>query len=324
MKGVNCLSFLLFLGALLMVSCNKVVVEEPQKEDTFTQVSFGFSGNEFLTSETSLTRAGEAKDWYAFQVYSRAEGSNSSYSYYAYGFFDNKNDMVINLKNGYEYRFDVCMVVDASQRVYKFCLMNSGWAGINNTFVISSTEYVRYMYEGYLYMNYPSYTSYNRPRVDRFMGRTDGYVPTEGGVVNIDMKRVAFAVRFAPKDFVSGSLEISIEDAGSMTMKAGTDTECQDFISFKNTYSAMSAALKGNEYSESIPINVVWIKDDGSRSPIANEAVSFKRNVLTTVEFEVKESSASSTFNLSANETMGNGDTVTIEGDGTNTGVNPN
>ena len=306
----------------LTTSCDKVI-EEPQNEETFTQVSFGFTGSEFVTSEAPITKAGDEKDWYAFQVYYRVAGSNNGYSNYAYGFFDNKNDMIINLKNGYEYKFDVCMVLGASTRVYSFATY-SGWAGIKNSFVISSSESVRYMYSGYLYMYYPTYAPYDRPRVDRFMGRTEGYVPTEGGVVSIDMKRVSFVAKFVPKNFVSGSLEISIEGAGTMTMRAGSDSECQDFISFKYTGNALDAVLNNEEYSESVPVNVVWVKEDGVRSPIANQNVTFKRNVLTTVEFEVKESSASNSFSLTSNDTMQNGDTVTISGDGTNTGVNPN
>jgi len=313
------LPFLAALCSLFIVSCQKNPESVPVEEESFTTVSFNFSGQEFQITETPLTKAEEAKDWYAFQVYSRVAGSDNGYTKYAYGFFDNKEDMIINLKNGYEYKFDVCMLVEASRRVYKFCLFNAGWASVDNTFKISSTESVRYMYEGYLYMNYPTWTTYDRPMVDRFMGETEGYVPTEGGVVNIEMKRAAFAANFVPKDFTSGKLEINVEGSGLITMVAGTDTERYEVFSFKNP----GNILTNPDYSENIPVNIVWIKDDGVRTPIANQAVTFKRNVLTTVSFEVKESANSNTFSIKANETLQNGGTVTIGGDGTNTGVDP-
>lgn len=321
MKHINHTLFLsLFaLFALVIVSCNKNPGQTKIEKETYTKVSFNFTGQEFEITETPITRAGEAKDWYAFQVYYRVAGSNNVYSTYAYGFFDNKENMIINLKNGYEYRFDVCMFVEASSRVYCFAT-NSGWAYIDNSFKISSSESVRYMYEGYLYMNYPQYTTYERPMVDRFMGRTDGYIPTEGGVVNIEMKRAAFAVNYKPQNFTSGKLEISLEGSGLITMVAGKDTECGEVYSFKYT----GDVLTDTNYSESIPVNIIWVKDDGVRTPIANQAVTFKRNVLTTITFEVKESANSNTFNIKADESLETGETVTIGGDGTNTGVNPN
>lgn len=228
--------------------------------------------------------------------------------------------MIINLKEGYKYKFDVCMVVDGSEKVYKFALVNAGWASIDNSFYLSSEEHVRYMYEGYLYIQNP-WNTYDRPNVDRFFGRTTDYVPTEGGKVDINMKRVSFGAKFVAKEFTEGSLEISVEGAPIIDLAASKGREIQDIISFNNLEKAYTSTT---EYSENIPINITWVKTDGARVPIASESVTFKRNKLTTIEFEVKENTSSSTFNLNANETMETGETISIGGEGTNTEVNPN
>lgn len=315
----------LLAATCVLFSCSKEPVsqEQEKEKDTFSSISFNLTSREFNISETPLSKAGDPKDWYAFQVYSRPSGTQDSYEYYAYGFFDNKADMIINLKDGYEYKFDVCMFVEASEKVYKFCLLNAGWTPVNNAFILSSTESVRYMYGGYLFMNYPTWDTYDRPRVDRLMGRTEGYIPQEGGTVNIELKRVAFGAKFVPTNFTTGSLEISIEGSGTITMDAGVDTEKQEIISFAYPGRAYDTFMEGKEYSEDIPVNVVWIKEDGVRTPIANQSVSFKRNILTTVEFEVKENASSSSINLSGNESLQDGSSVVIGGDGTNTGVDP-
>lgn len=73
-----------------------------------------------------MTRTGSVKDWYVFQVYSKPENSTEAYTCYAYGFFDNKENMIINLKAGYQYKFDVSMVVDGENKVYAFSLIKSG------------------------------------------------------------------------------------------------------------------------------------------------------------------------------------------------------
>lgn len=313
----------LFVSTLFFFSCSSSNDEietpiQPENEKYF-QVPIGFSGEILNITESPLSRTGEAKDWYAFQVYSAPEDGSQEYSYYAYGFFDNKKDMIINLKEGYKYRFDVCMVVDGSEKVRYFALVNAGWASIGNSFMISSDEHVRYMYEGYLYIKNPSDT-YNRPNVDRFFGRTTDYIPTEGGSVDIDMKRVSFGAKFVAKDFTEGSLEISVEGAPMIKLEASEGNEVEDIISFNN----LENAFTNNDYSENIPVNITWVKTDNVRVPIASEAIDFKRNRLTTIEFIVKENTSSNTFSLNANETMVEGETVEIGGDGTNTEVNPN
>lgn len=313
----------LFVSALFMVGCSSstedVIEPDTPKEEKDIQVSIGFSGEILNITESPLSRATDAKDWYAFQVYSAPEDGSKGYSYYAYGFFDNKENMIINLKDGYKYKFDVCMVVDGSEKVRYFSLVNAGWTSIGNSFYISSDEHVRYMYEGYLYLK-PNDT-YDRPNVDRFFGRTTDYVPTEGGKVDINMKRVSFGAKFVAKEFTEGSLEISVEGAPIIDLAASEGSEIQDIISFNNLEQAYTSTT---EYSESIPVNITWVKTDGVRVPIASESVDFKRNKLTTIEFEVKESTSSTTFSLNADETMETGETVSIGGDGTNTEVNPN
>lgn len=314
----------LFVSSLFMVGCSSstddVIEPDIPKEEKNIQVSIGFSGEILNITESPLSRTTEDKDWYAFQVYSAPEDGSKGYSYYAYGFFDNKKDMIINLKEGYKYKFDVSMVVDGSKEVYKFSLVNAGWASIGNSFYISSEEHVRYMYEGYLYIKNP-WDTYDRPNVDRFFGRTTDYVPIEGGKVDINMKRVSFGAKFVAKSFTEGNLEISVEGAPTINLAANEGNEIQDIISFNNLEQAYSSTT---EYSENIPVNITWVKSDNVRVPIASESVAFKRNKLTTIEFEVKENTSSSSFNLNASETMETGETVSIGGDGTNTGVNPN
>lgn len=321
MKNLNWFKVsLMTLLAVLVAGCSSSEEPETVEQSSQTkvvQVSIGFSGEITNVTESPLSRAGEAKDWYAFQVYEADD--NGSYKKYAYGFFDNKSDMVINLNEGRKYKFDVSMVVDGSDRVYCFCLTNAGWTKVGNSFFISSAESVRYMYEGYLYLNHPS-EQFDRPNVDRFFGSTEGYVAREGGSVNIDMKRVSFGVKFVADGFTEGQLEMSVEGAPTIYLNSSEGSEVEDIISFNNLLAAYSSP---GEYSESIPVNIVWVKADGKRVPIASSNIDFKRNKLTTVEFEVKENTTSNSFNITNDEEMEKGDVIEIGGDGTPTIVNP-
>lgn len=303
------------LFAIGTTSCNSTPDDELESdtptEEKYIQVSLGFSGEIKNISESPLSRTSESKDWYAIQVYSKPQGSKDEYQHYAYGFFDNQENMLINLKEKYEYKFDVNMIVNGEEKVYKFALVKAGWTGISNSFFITSTEWVHYMYEGYLYLNQP-YNTYARPNVDRFFGRAENYIPKEGGVVDIDMKRVAFGVKFVAKNFNEGSLEINVENAPTIYLNAKERNEVQDTISFNNLEYAYSST---DEYVENIPVNIIWVKANNTRIPIASQTVAFKRNKLITIEFEVKENTNTSrnSLNLTHDEVMEIGETIEIQ-----------
>lgn len=296
------------------ISCSEEPVI-PENSDSFVQVKLGFTGEAPNITTTPMTRADDAKDWYQIQVYSAPVGS-TSYSYYGYGFFDSTDNMIINLKEGYQYKFVADMIVDASKKIHKFCLVNSGWAAIGNSFYFSADEHIRFLGEGYIYMRSDQY---NRPDVDRFYGMTEGYVPEEGGSVSISMKRVSFGAKFVAKEFTNGSLEIQIDQSPTKTLKSSDGAQCDMIVSFYNT----SAAYSRDEYSENIAVNIIWVKEDGVRTPLVSQDITFVRNHLTTIEFEVKEAAQSNSFNIKADEEWENGETIVAGGDGTNTEVNP-
>lgn len=298
------------------ISCSEQPVI-PESTDSFVQVKLGFAGEAPNITTTPMTKADDAKDWYQIQVYSAPVGS-TSYSYYGYGFFDSTDNMIINLKEGYQYKFVADMIVDASKKIYKFSLYNSGWAAIGNSFYFSADEHIRFLGEGYLYMSVPSDT-YNRPDVDRFYGITEGYVLEEGGSVSIDMKRVSFGAKFVAKEFTSGSLEMQIDQSPTKTLKCSDGTELETIVSFNNTARAYSK----DDYSENIAVNIIWVKEDGVRTPVVSQDITFVRNHLTTIEFKVTESALSNSFNITADEDWENGETIVAGGDGTNTEVNP-
>lgn len=307
-----------FICGMCMQSCDKESTAPSSNNDNgYITVSLGFTGEDPIITTTPMSRANEAKDWYQIQVYSCPIGE-SYYTYYGYGFFDNTENMTINLKEGYQYKFVADMIVDASEKIYKFSLSNSGWASIGNSFYFSTDEHIRFLGQGYIYMNKP-YNTYNRPDVDRFYGITEGYIPSENGSVSIDMKRVAFGVKFVAKEFTSGSLEIQIDQSPTKTLKCAEGNVVEWIVSFDST----ASAYRNDNYSENIAVNIIWVKDDGVRTPIVSENITFVRNHLTTIEFEVKEAAQSNSFSINANEEWKTGDTITVGNDGIDTEVNP-
>ena len=296
-----------FMVALCVISCNKANVETESSDD-YVQISLGLIGEVPTITTSPMTRAGEAKDWYQIQVYSAPKGT-TDYKYYGYGFFDNVDNMLINLKKGYQYMFEVDMIVDGSEKINHFSLVNSGWADITNSFYLSFDEHIRYLGNGYLYMSRP-YDTFNRPDVDRFYGIAEGYVPRSNGKVSVDMKRVAFGVKFVANDFEVGELEIQIDQAPGMKMISGEGNTAESVISFYNT----AAAYADKDYTENIAVNIILAKEDGVRIPLVSQEVPFMRNRITTIEFNAQEPSQNNTFKITANEEWETGDTIYLEG----------
>ncbi|MBO5420174.1 MAG: hypothetical protein J6A22_08855 [Bacteroidales bacterium] len=315
-KAFKVLSAILCIAA---ISCQKTQSPDSTvEEEHYIQVSLGFSGEITDITTTPMSKAEKFKDWYQIQVYSCPLGQDN-YSYYGYGFFDNKDNMVINLKEGYQYRFVADMIVEGEKNILSFSLFNSGWATISNNFYLSFDEHIRYLGEGYIYMSTP-HEQFNRPNVDRFFGITEGYVPEERGKVSIKMKRVSFGAKFIAKDFEEGFIEVAIDQAPSTIIEATNGSETDKItISFKNT---MEAYLN-DKYSENIAVNVIWIKNDGVRVPVVSQEIEFVRNHLTSVKFDLKETSKSSSFSITSDENWQNGEIIEVENGGINTEIRP-
>lgn len=308
--------FLLAALCISAVACQKIQDNTKVEEDRYIPVSLGFAGEVTDIFTTPMSRGNEYKDWYQIQVYSSPIGE-SRYSYYGYGFFDNPENMLINLKEGYEYKFVADMIVDGEQSIHCFALVNSGWAGIGNSFYFSFDEHIRYLGNGYIYMNKDIY---NRPDVDRFFGITEGYVPSEKGKVSIKMKRVSFGAHFIPQNFPDGKIEIAIDQAPTTIIDAtkGTETE-MIAISFFDTM----AAYMDDKYTEDIAVNVIWVKEDGMRVPVISQEFTFQRNHNQHIKFSLTNSSKTNSFGIIADEAWEDGEIIEVDKDGIDTEIKP-
>lgn len=292
------LSSLLFISVIVM-GCSEINHSQNLEKEKI-EISFGFKGEvDSITQLPISSRAAnneQEKNWYAVQVYDEN-------GYYAYGFFDNVEDMKLLCVKNSSYSFTVDMIPNGEDKVYKFCCVQQGWAPIGNSFFYSKTEYIRYLGEGYLYMNYPSWETYNRPSCDRFYGSLSNYTATEKGVVNINLYRASFKVRFVAKEFTSGQLELSLDNGPTFTLDADNKTEFEEFYSFKNLLSE----------SEEIGISIIWITAEGKRIPLVAQNINFSRNTLTILEFTVKLNESTNTFSFTADEQLEEGKVISLD-----------
>ena len=119
---------LFLVGSSSLFSCSNNEDEllskeqEENEQETYT-ISFDLGGEFISTSETPLSRTEViSKKIYGINVYYKKD-DNSPYQNYAYGLFDNIEDMTISLIGGYKYKFECSMVKNDVDTLYYDCLL---------------------------------------------------------------------------------------------------------------------------------------------------------------------------------------------------------
>lgn len=192
---------MLLIGSSTLFSCSNNEDELPPKEqeqtnqETYT-ISFNLGGEFISTSETPLSRTEVApKKIYGINVYYKKDG-DTQYQNYAYGLFDNIEDMTISLIGGYKYKFECSMVQNDTDMLYHddsmyYAPFHQGklnydiYKGtiLENKFNISTTNYIQIQGLKFGETSLKGKRGYNDianyPQTDRFYGELTDYVPTK-------------------------------------------------------------------------------------------------------------------------------------------------
>lgn len=303
---------MLLIGSSTLFSCSNNEDELPPKEqeqtnqETYT-ISFNLGGEFISTSETPLSRTEVApKKIYGINVYYKKDG-DMNYQNYAYGLFDNIEDMTISLIEGHKYKFECSMVREDADTLYhdneiyyapfnQLGITNHKYRGIalENKFNISTTNYV---YFGGLKIGTMSTSGYydyydcqsDYPKSDRFYGELTDYVPTKDGVANIDLKRTAFGFKFIVTPPVDGTLFINniYTNNGSINsnIKLSADDNILEYSSMYTFYEVYKC-WQVEKYSKDFTIQLTWERANGATQTF-EKTITAKRNVLTTININV-------------------------------------
>lgn len=284
-------------------------------------VKIGFEG-EISISESPLLK-NASSDLYGVQVYVKDNGSGE-YKPYAYGLFDDPSLMDVKLIGGNVYKFESTMVEDGKDRIYHnsslnyyrpFTAIKSSYAPLNNKFVYSSSDFMRWLSWGMSDLENGEFgDSYRRPNTVRFYGVHSDYKPSDKNIVTINMKKVCFGAKFVVEGLMEGKVVIDIEDAPQMEI-VHPDVSIQDIFTFDG--GLRDGSWINDDYSESVPVSISWHKSDGSVKPVSSSNINFKRNKLTTITVKLSgdnPESASGKVNISLKDKeMQPGDNIVVE-----------
>ena len=289
---------------LMCVACSNQDADEPSLEadaQKTYEVSLNFSGDYIDVTESPLSRADEPKKYYAIDVLCmKTDGTQSSYTAYARGVFDNLEDMKITLLGGYKYKFVCTSATEGEDKFYVVKNTSYGdrlrWPYESNTYLSDLNKFtMKYnfgtsLYSGYTYYNNGNPSYY--PKMDRYYGEPMDYTPKDGGTATIPMKRCVFGVKMTVNAVPDGTLswdpyctEKSNHYSFNLSQYSHIGTEKLEFSSvytFYEVYNCWQKAVAGEDYTKTFTINFTWTRANGYTQNFSKE-FTVKRNVMTNI-----------------------------------------
>lgn len=364
MKTIKSICAAIFCCALVagFSSCSNVEdplpEPTPNEEGTTYEVSLNLGGEYTEVSEEPLGRSDEAahKKYYGINVYCmKTDGSEDTYSNYAYGVFDNVADIRITLLGGYKYKFECTSVTEDIDTLF----IDREYIGNNyecflscpfreskgsdfkneyryvfhtkkiNYFIISQNIYLMDIKYGNCKVDNHSYPM--NPRMDRFYGELKDFLPSSGPIATIPMKRIAFGIKVVVNGVPDGNLiwedsefdiqgwdsfdKVALEKGLRFNCEGCTGMEKQEYSQIYTFANVYDCWLSKEVYTQNFTINFTWTRANGYKQYF-NEKITVKRNVMTTITVNLKGGANDVTIGINEDDTpMGNED-VNVEYDG--------
>lgn len=308
------------IGGLLFAACDQT--EDPTPRDAKTYTVALQLGGEILSVEYSdLSKGANDLDLYGIQVDTRVAGTMGEYAHYAYGLFDNLDNVTITLLDGNEYRFQVRLVKDGKERIehpymsdgYYYAhpfftngSSNTGYTPIGQVFNYSASTYFPFPNSPYVLHQLNALISY--PDVDSYYGELSGFVPGNSQTATINVKRVAFGLHVIADGLTEGKLIIQMEGAPALEI-AYPETEMDKIVSMSD----VSAAWTTDNYKVSLSTSFSWVKDNEEEVPLATQSLDFYRNKKTTITVQVQNNNPGASLAvIPENTPMGDGGSYNI------------
>ena len=228
------LLFALFALSLGATSCenDNIDSQQPSELKTYT-IKLRTTGEVDVTYEPLTRFTPDNRDLYGVQVWHKP-ATTGSYERYAYGLFDNVEDMELEVKENYEYKFEFKLIDDGKDKIFCDSILvdNNYYLGYDQPFrgknkyngasensITKLTNEFSYAEDRYFYGNdyiktQNGKTSYYPENIDFYYGEINDYQPTENGTtLSVYLKRMAFGFKVNIGDFFdNGKITFSLLD----------------------------------------------------------------------------------------------------------------
>lgn len=283
------------LTSLCYTSCQNLK-DSKDSEPEYITVRLG------TTSEVQ-TKSTSTDDLYGINVYYDPSRDGKSNTHYAYGIFDNKDNMSITLLSGYTYKFECTLVKGGKTTLYYGQYGDNAFPGYAKPFQTNASESSKLSNEFLYYGNCNAYlsgitlgaatvksnsTGYEdkeMPSIQRYYGEVSGYKPVSDGVVNIPLRKTVFGVRIIIDKVSEGQLNADcVINSNSEKILSGVSTSklydsgaiIYSFPDVRDCWENETALEATVNWNFTSSVFDQW-NQEGTKK------VSFKRNTLTTI-----------------------------------------
>ena len=309
----------LFLGS----SCQKA--DSQKADDKPITVSLNLDGDfDVAVDQDPLSKVSTKAS--SNDVYGVNVTWDSNPNYYAYGLFDNVQDMHITLLSNHTYSFYVTLVKDAKNSLFYGQAFNNSYSGfcypfqttasgstlLNNAFILGTGTYLSGMSSGSAHLKNQSPNSSNASNnasINRFYGYTTNYEPVPNGTVDVFLKRYVFGVNIIVNGLTNSEGKLTIT-CGNWLNKTNltSNFELGEEI---HTFSTIPSETE----NQTITLN--FTSDRGKPWNLSqNQVITFKRNVMTTINITLNPDLSGALFDLVEEEFDENDINIGIGTDG--------
>ena len=287
----NLLASIAMLSMLsLATACenSSTLPEQPTTpEPEYVTVSLGL--NVGLDCEYEpLLRSNENNDLYGIQVYSTPipATADSEWAPFAYGLFDNVDNLTIKLVRSFEYKFVVAMVKDGKDKTYckdgEYGEPFHHFTGVGEFTPISESFIYGPQYLTYLTDKYRM----RHLNVELYYGELGAYIPGDNdSKATIEINRISFGAKYkvTGEYAENGTLEIIMPEAVQLNINLAEGNEVSEIY----TFTKMRAAWLDENYTETEPVTLRIAYADGTSAPLGTHDITFKRNTTTVVNVDM-------------------------------------
>ncbi len=300
-------------AGLMLAGCQKSGGDNvPKVDGDPVTVSLNLTGEfDVDVSQEPLTKAATSYDVYGINVYYDKDGDGTTDDIYAYGVFDNVADMSITMLSNHKYK--VCCTLIKNGRntlyfgqafdnaytgyAYPFQTKASGSTLLNNKFIIGTSTYLSGIKSGKAHIKATTSPSADNATpnasVNRFYGETDQYEPVPNGTIEVYLKRVVFGAKFVVSGVKEGTLQVTCGEFFDKTYSKD-DSGSENIYSFTDIYTCWQ-----KETPITFTLSFKYTSDRGTLWDISQtQSISFKRNVMTTVNITLKPDLSGGLFDL--------------------------
>lgn len=276
-------------------------------------------GGEIKNSEEPLSRVGGENDLYSFNIYQTMvavpdTSGVTSFTPYAYGYFDDLNSIVLKLAKNRYYHVEMAYIPDGKLKVHQFSDGHYGnpceviyskniYNGKLNEVVYSTENSISNMDVGTTQakgIEQYGFGSNLFNGIDRYQGLRFNFHPTETvQTLNINLFRMMTGVKLIVRDFKEGIITVSSRGGYEYTLKPATDSdtnvldivvECPAMPTIQGSY---DYSIINNEQPFSNisrdALNITYTDKSGDIIPLYSSRFAFKRMTRHVFEFSLSD-----------------------------------